>query len=105
MPYWSIAEWRARIGSSWCALGRPQKIKSSIRHGTRMVKKELTLNRVVTMMIILVMLVGTNIGIRGFVAGGHHHELISKYASCRAVCTFNAHSDCNLVHLYTFRFV
>ena len=107
MPYWSIAEWRARIGSSWCALGRPQKIKSSIRHGARMVKKELTLKRVVTMMILLIMLVGVNIGIRGFVVGGHHHELISKYTSCRAMCTFNAYSDYsyNLVHLYTFRFV
>ena len=23
MPLWSIAEWRARIGGSWCALGHP----------------------------------------------------------------------------------
>lgn len=25
MPLWSNEEWRARIGSSWCALGRPMK--------------------------------------------------------------------------------
>ena len=23
MPLWSIADWRARIGSSWCVIGRP----------------------------------------------------------------------------------
>ena len=23
MPLWSNEEWRARIGSSWCAIGRP----------------------------------------------------------------------------------
>ena len=23
MPLWSVQEWRARIGTSWCALGRP----------------------------------------------------------------------------------
>lgn len=32
MPLDSIQEWRARIGSSWCALGRPMKSKSP--HGT-----------------------------------------------------------------------
>ena len=27
MPPWSVQEWRARIGTSWCALGRPIKAK------------------------------------------------------------------------------
>ena len=76
MPYWSIAEWRARIGSSWCVLGWPNKTKSSIRRGVRIVKKELTLNRVVTMMILLTTLIGVNVGVRGLVAAGHHHQLI-----------------------------
>ena len=29
MPLWSNEEWRARIGSSWCALGRPFKADKS----------------------------------------------------------------------------
>ena len=33
MPLGSNQEWRARIGSSWCALGRPLKSKSSQRIG------------------------------------------------------------------------
>ena len=37
MPLESIQEWRARIGSSWCALGRPMKSKSP--HGTRRPKR------------------------------------------------------------------
>ena len=76
MPYWSISEWRARIGSSWCALGKQHKIKPSIRHGARVVKKELMLNQVVTMMTLLIMLIEVNIGVRGLVAAGHHHQLI-----------------------------
>ena len=80
MPYYSIAEWRARIGSSWCALGRPFKIKSTLKHGARVIKKELTLNRVVTMMILMIMLVGVNIAVRGLVTVGHHHQLISQWA-------------------------
>lgn len=30
MPLWSNEEWRARIGSSWCAIGRPIKDNLSI---------------------------------------------------------------------------
>ena len=29
MPLWSNEEWRARIGSCWCALGRPFKTDKS----------------------------------------------------------------------------
>ena len=78
MPYWSISEWRARIGSSWSALGRPHRVKSSIRYGARILKKELTLNRVATMIIFLMMLIGVNIGVRNSVEEGHHRQLISK---------------------------
>ena len=76
MPYWSIAEWRARIGSSWCALGRP--LKTSIRYGARVIKKELTVNGVVTMLILLVLLIGVNIGVRSSLEEGHHHQLMGK---------------------------
>ena len=76
MPYWSVAEWRARIGSSWCALGRP--IKQSVRYGARVVKKELTLNRVVILLILLTLLIGVNIGVRSSLEEGHHHQLMSE---------------------------
>ena len=29
MPLWNNEEWRARIGSCWCVLGGPGKLKSS----------------------------------------------------------------------------
>ena len=32
MPFASVEDWRARIGSCWCALGRPFKSKSSGNH-------------------------------------------------------------------------
>ena len=35
MPLGSIEVWRARIGSSWCALGRPMKAKL-YRHPIRL---------------------------------------------------------------------
>ena len=38
MPLWSVQEWRARIGSSWCALGRPIKSKSSYCRGGNCIK-------------------------------------------------------------------
>ena len=37
------------------------------------------LKRVVTLMILMIALVGVNVGVRGLVEGGHHHQLISKY--------------------------
>ena len=72
MPYWSIGEWRARIGSSWCALGRPIKI---IKHGARIVNKELTWKRIATMLILLMILVAVNVGVRGLIEG---RQLICK---------------------------
>ena len=33
MPLWSNEEWRARIGSSWCALGLSIKCRSSNCYG------------------------------------------------------------------------
>ena len=32
MPFASVEDWRARIGSCWCVLGRPFKSKSSGNH-------------------------------------------------------------------------
>ena len=38
MPLGSIQEWRARIGSSWCALGRP--LRSVLSHRTGRPKRQ-----------------------------------------------------------------
>ena len=35
MPLWSNEEWRARIGSCWCVLGRPSRKSSSPFHRQR----------------------------------------------------------------------
>lgn len=78
MPYWSIAEWRARVGCSWCALGRPQVIKSRIKLGVRNVNEELTLNRVMAIIILLIILIGVN----GLLVAGHHDQIIGKLAVC-----------------------
>ena len=79
MPYWSTAEWRARIGSSWCALGRPHKIKPYIKHGKKIRKKELSFNLVVTVIIIFWTIpVGMNIFMDALVTERHHHRLLGK---------------------------
>ena len=64
MPLGSIAEWRARIGSSWCALGRPFKTRSPFRGGAGRLQTPLTLNQVVTMMTILVIVTAINLALR-----------------------------------------
>ena len=79
MPAWSIAEWRARIGASWCALGRPFKTRSPFRNGSRRRLRVFTLNQVVTFIFLLMMLIGLNLGLRALVRGGHHLQFLSKY--------------------------
>ena len=80
MPYWSIGEWRARIGSSWCALGRPMKTKSSFRRGAGWVQRVLTLNQVVTTMIMVISLIGTNLVL---VSGWHRGIFTGKWGVCK----------------------
>ena len=75
MPYWSITEWRARIGSSWSALGRPFKTRSPFRGK---VQKALTLSQGTTTMLLLIISIGVNLGLRALVAGGHHLPLLSE---------------------------
>ena len=41
-------------------------------------KKELTLNRVVIMLILLTLLIGVNVGVRSSVEEGYHHQVIRK---------------------------
>ena len=73
MPLGSVAEWRARIGSSWCALGRPFKIRSPFRrvHAVGRLQSKLTVNQVVTMIMVFVMCIGINLGLHILHTQGH----------------------------------
>lgn len=73
MPFGSIAEWRARIGSSWCALGRPLNARSTYRHGAgRLQQIQLTLKQAVIMNIVLIMFVAMNLALRTVLTTGHY---------------------------------
>ena len=63
MPLGSIAEWRVRIGSSWCALGRPFKTRSPFRGGAGRLQKPLTLNQLAAMMTVVIIFTAINVGI------------------------------------------
>ena len=76
MPYWSIGEWRARIGSSWWAMGRPFKTRSPFR-GKK--QRALPLSQGVTMMLLLIMSIGVNLGLRALVIRGRHLPLLSEW--------------------------
>ena len=76
MPYWSIGEWRARIGSSWCALGRPFKMRSPFRGKSH--SGLMRLSQGVATLFLLIMSIGVNLGLRTLVARGHHLPLLSK---------------------------
>ena len=77
MPYWSIGEWRARIGSSWCALGRPFKKRSPFRGKTP--QRAIALSQGVATLFLLLMSIGVNLGLRTLVASGHHLPLLSEW--------------------------
>ena len=79
MPLWSIGEWRARIGSSWCALGWPFKTRSPLGGGGgRRVLRALTRTDVVTMIIMLMVFIGINFGLWTLVMRGYYHSLNSE---------------------------
>ena len=79
MPQWSVAEWRARIGGSWLAIGRPFKTKSSFSRGAGWVRRVLTMNQVVTMTIMMIILIGTNLALCALVKRGYHRPIIGQY--------------------------
>ena len=79
MPLGSIAEWRARIGSSWCALGRPFKTRSPFRGGAGRLQTPLTLNQAVIMMAILIIFTAMNLALRIVWTTGHYHAYLGKY--------------------------
>ena len=78
MPLWSIGEWRARIGSSWCALGRPFKTNLSSHHGAGRLQRVLTQTRVVTMILLPMMFIGINLGLRTLLTREYHHSIMSE---------------------------
>ena len=79
MPAWSIAEWRARIGSSWCTLGRPFKARSPFRNKERRQQRVFTLNQVVALMVFVMIFIGLNLRLCVSVAAENHHSFLSEY--------------------------
>ena len=79
MPQWSVAEWSARIGCSWLAIGRPFKTKSSFSDGVGWVRRVLTMNQVVTMTIMMIILIGANLALCALVNTGYHRPIIGQY--------------------------
>ena len=83
MPLWSNEEWRARIGSSWCALGRPFNTRFARCRDTS--RGMLTLHQVDIMMVIMMMLlIAGNLGLAATQA--HHKMLLSKHIKCTCSC-------------------
>ena len=70
MSYWSIGQWRASIGSSWCALGRPIKTRSPYRGGGGCSHTMLTRTRAVSMIIMLMVFVGIHLQLCSLVRSG-----------------------------------
>ena len=90
MPQWSVAEWRARIGGSWLAIGRPFKTKSSFSRGAGWVRRVLTMNQVVTMTIMMIILIGTNLALCALMNGGYHRPIIGQYNFVDSIHTIHA---------------
>ena len=59
MPLWSVEEWRARIGSCWCALGRPINTRFTRNRGKS--RRVLTLHQILTMVIMVMLLIVANL--------------------------------------------
>ena len=68
MPFWSNEEWRARIGSSWCALGRPFKSSGSHHSYDFFVLSGRTMLQAVYVLMALMLVQGV-ISINGYVTG------------------------------------
>ena len=95
MPYWSIGEWRAHIGSSWCALGRPFKMRSPFRGKTH---RGLTLSQGVATLFLLIMSIGVNLGLRTLVARGRHLPLLSEWNAWSTQLPYNICLTVGSVH-------
>ena len=104
MPQWSVAEWRARIGGSWLAIGRPFKTKSSFSRGAGWVQRVLTMNQVVTMTIMMIILIGTNLALCALVNRGYHRPIIGQYNFADSIhaLIMNPLHACRLIDLLRF---
>lgn len=75
MPLCSIEEWRARIGSCWCALGRPVEKKasnqlriartgsshSSMRHLKKLSNRNVQLNPTISLPLVVIFVIATTL--------------------------------------------
>ena len=103
MPQWSVAEWRARIGGSWLAIGRPIKSKSSSSSGgAGCMQRVLTMNRVVTMMSLTLVLIGVNLLLRALLNRGHLWPITGSYN--QRVCVYTQLLYCMFVLIDLFEF-
>ena len=84
MPLGSVQEWRARIGSSWCALGRA--IKSAVSGGgpTRQLCGEAMLQVLYVLMMLTLVVVIQRIRKINKCVSGYHMELRSKQIYSRS---------------------
>ena len=73
MPLWSVEEWRARIGSCWCALGRPFNTRFTRNRGKS--RRVLTLHQLLTMVIMLMLLIVANLILHSVDHGTYSSEL------------------------------
>lgn len=90
MPLSSIQEWRARIGTSWCALGRPIKpcrSKSSCFKNPPSQKKAMSCSRhgAVTVGIMIALLIGAICTFSHFIMAGHCLVDTSKCTAIQAL--------------------
>ena len=77
MPLGSVEEWRARIGSSWCALGRP--VKSVCGGGvTRPMSGEVMLQVLYVLMMLTLVVVIQRVRKMNKSLSDYHKELRSK---------------------------
>ena len=95
MPLWSVQEWRARIGTSWCALGRPVRSKSSCRKGGSCSRspppgggkraKSLDHHGAVSVVIMIALLLGAILTLWHLVLPGTCQVFISKFGPFNSV--------------------
>lgn len=80
MPLWSVEEWRARIGSCWCTLGRPFNTRSTRSGGKS--QRVLTLHQVTTMVIAMMLLIAANL----LLCAIQHKVFLSASELCVSTC-------------------
>ena len=75
MPLWSIEDWRARIGSCWCALGRTFNTRFTRCRGKS--QRDLSTHQAATMVIMMILFIVANMGL--YITRERHKNLICKF--------------------------